>query len=146
DHRIQVDKTFEKIRPLRNLELDRFRLILRAYLPPSSKNRTRDEERNQDLHQTVERDRTRDQIVLMITVAIALAVRVILIEDTLLMSPGMGHPFEALGKNPFSDPFKCHHFSRVRAFWNRVFRMRAVHIETPPIGQDLVELTVVIRI
>jgi hypothetical protein len=54
--------------------------------------------------------------------------------------------FEALGKDPFAGSFEGHYFSWVGALWCRVLRMGAVDVETAPIGQHLVQLTIVIRI
>src|SRR5262245_32262115 len=122
-HRVQIDEAFEKVGALGDLVLGRTGLVLRPDLSRAGKNLSRYEERRQDFDQTVEWHRSRDEIILMIPVTVALPVRVVLVDDALFAPPCTRQAIEALGEDALPVPFECHDFPRVGAFRTRVFGM-----------------------
>ncbi len=142
-HCIEIDQTFEEIGSLGNLILGGVRLILRPDFSGPGVNRSRHQERQQDLYQTVEGHRAGQQIILVVSVAVPLAVRIVLIEKKLLVAAGLGHRAQAGGKKALPGALEGDHLPRVRAFRRGIFRMRAVHIQPPAVGQGLVQQPVV---
>ena len=103
DHRIEIDKTLEEVRPLRDLIIRRAGLILCADFPCPGIDRSRHKERRQDFHNPLKGNRAGHQIVFVIAVAVALAVGVVLVQHEMVAAPEPRHVVEALGEDPLAD-------------------------------------------
>ncbi len=63
-----------------------------------------------------------------------------------MIPPGSAcHLFEALGKDSLAGSFEGHYFTRIGTLGRGVFRMGAIDVETPPICQHLIQLTIVLN-
>jgi len=51
-----------------------------------------------------------------------------------------------LGEDPLADALIGHDFARIRAFGGGILRMSAVYIKTAAVGQDFVQLAVVVGV
>src|SRR5918995_3150885 len=80
----------------------------------------------------------------MIPVTVSLAVRIVLVQHELVSPSEPRHVVEALAENPLADALVCHDFTRVCAFGRGILRMSAIDIEPAAVGEDLVQLAVVI--
>ncbi len=54
-------------------------------------------------------------------------------------------PLQRLRNDTFSHPLKGHGFSRIGAFGSRILRVGAIYVEPPAVGQDFVQLSIVVR-
>src|SRR4029079_12237990 len=68
------------------------------------------------------------------------------VEDKLVAAPQPRHVVESLSEDPLADALISDDFARVRTFGRRILRMGAVHRETTTVGQDFVQLAVVVGV
>jgi len=85
------------------------------------------------------------QVVLVVPVTVALAVRVVLVHQQTARPANQLHGAHGSGQDALPGLFVQDDVPGRCAFRRGVLRMRAVHIEAASVGQHLVEQTVVVR-
>ena len=144
-HRVEIHQRFEEVRPLRDLIDGRRRLIFRPDLAGPRINQARHQERHEGARDAFEGDGAGHQVVLVIPVAVALAVRVVLVDEQTAGPPHLLHRPHRGGEDTVPRLLVQDDVPRRRAFRRRVLRVRPIHIQAAAVGQHLVQQTIVVR-
>src|SRR2546428_10272915 len=79
----------------------------------------------------------------MVSVAVSLPVRIVLIQKKFFSAACLGQGPQAVSQHAFAGPLKDHELARVGAFRSGIFWMRTVDVQPPAVGEQLVQQAVV---